>query len=81
MIPYDYEEEYEKQLKKEVVRLRADKAQLLAACETVVELLDSEILIRNTARDGDRDWVFKQIPIIQKLALLPEAIRTAKEPL
>jgi len=51
---------------------------LLAACEAIVELLDSGVLIRNTANDDEPDWAVRQIPIIQKLALLPKAIAKAQ---
>ena len=51
---------------------------LLAACKKVIELLGKGVLVRNIAQDGDANWAFAALSLVQDLNQINQAIALAE---
>lgn len=56
------------------LKIKAERDALLAAACGIKELLDSGQLVRDTSHDHESGWAIKQIPFVQKLKALVDAI-------
>jgi len=55
------------------------RSELLEAAKAVYQLIESGVLVRDTSKDHEPDWVMKQFPLVKGLAKLKAAIEKAEE--
>jgi hypothetical protein len=82
------------ELKRERDRYKADAEHLLAqwdvlkykhdalleTAKAVWKMLETGVLVRDTSKDHEPDWVLKQMPLVRVLAMFGKAIDLAEKP-
>ncbi len=61
-----------------IVRAVNAHDELVAACETVLNLLEQGILVRDTSNDADSGWMIKSLKLVRDLASIQSAVDKAK---
>lgn len=62
----------------EVDRLRAERAELLAALKSVMSDIDNGVLVRNVSRDGEPNWSLEMLSFVRRLQECQHAIAKAE---
>jgi hypothetical protein len=53
---------------------------LLETAKAVWKMLETGVLVRDTSKDHEPDWVLKQMPLVRVLAMFGKAIDLAERP-